>query len=199
MRSFRVRVGWGIEDEDRAASRRINGLEAVEAEDVANDRRGELYSRWSMYDEISVAQHCHLIGEGGHKGEIVQNHHHGDAEVAHQSQDVGAGARVEVVGWLVQQQQAGLLGKRPGKRPTLPFPGGQCAERPTGECHQAHAGERLDHDRAVARCGVAAAVRQAFERHVIAQWQAKVGRVGLSHYGDAARTIRAGEPRRPIH
>lgn len=65
--------------------------------------------------------------------QVVQRGEGADAEVAHQAEDLQLVADVEMVGGLVEQEQAALLGQGPGDENPLLLPAGQRGETAVGQ------------------------------------------------------------------
>ena len=81
-------------------------------------------------DDATVGEEQHAVGVGG-GDRVVGDHHDGLGEavdgVAHEAEDLGAGAAVEVAGRLVGEDQLGLVGERAGDGDALLLAAGQFA------------------------------------------------------------------------
>ena len=120
---------------------------------------------------------------------IVQDRDDGEAEIGHQRQESAAGARIEMVRRFVEEEDARLLGQRPGDLRPLSLAARERAHFAVGEGKQFHAAEGVLDDGGFLGARPARGMRYAAERHVVAHGNAMVGPVRLSYDRNAPGSL----------
>ena len=88
-----------------------------------------------------------MVGDGGGVAEVVEDNPDRRVvvvgEFAHEVEDLGLVAQVEVVGRFVEEEDPGVLGQAGGQPHALKFPAGELVDGTLGHVRGAGEGKRL--------------------------------------------------------